>query len=232
MENLISILIPTYKRSKLIGETIQSCLNQTYKNIEIVIYDDGSNDNTDTIVNKFISSNSNIRYIKGDKNLGVGHARNVLLENINGSYACWLDSDDLMEPNRLEINLNSIGENDIMYSSIRRIGYGTGILDIDITKYDKKDWNSLKYNTTCATGFFKKSVSVVKFVEDIKSGGEDVLWLWYLIHNDIKVGYIKKPLYLYRQHDDRIGVHKRNPAFSKIKEDEATLFLNHINKYG
>jgi len=229
MENkLISVLIPAHNRAKLIGEAIESCINQTYKNMEIVIYDDGSTDNTEKIISDFISRFDNIRYIKGDKNMGIGHARNILLENINGDFACWLDSDDTMERNRLEINLKNIGDNDIIYSSIRKTGAGAGDIRIDVSKYSKDNWNSLKYNTTCATGFFKKEVSRIKFVEDLRAGGEDVLWLWYLIHNGIKVGYIDQPLYLYRQHSDRIGVQKRNINL-KLKQDEDEIFLKHIS---
>lgn len=96
MEKLVSIIIPVYNRENTIRECIESALSQTYKNIEIVIVNDGSADNTDRIVKELIEKYNNIKYICKE-NGGVSSARNVGIENAEGEYIVFLDSDDTLD---------------------------------------------------------------------------------------------------------------------------------------
>ena len=90
--DLVSIIIPCFNSEKTIQRTIVSVLNQSYKNIEVVIVDDGSIDNTSKVINKF--NDYRIKYIH-QKNLGVSQARNNGLSKANGEYIAFLDSDDV-----------------------------------------------------------------------------------------------------------------------------------------
>jgi glycosyltransferase involved in cell wall biosynthesis len=228
----ITILIPVYNREKYISYTIESCFQQTYKNFKILIYDDCSTDNTLSIIESFVNKygKETIECIKGNINLGIGGARNILLQNLKTKYGTWLDSDDLMDPKRLETCFNYLENNkniDIVYSYIRRFKSGENIniesdeniITIDTEKYDANDYNSLKSNTTCATAFFKSFLKKYEIESSLRYGSEDVLWLWRLLNNNINISQIDKPLYLYRNHNDRLSILKKERIEEKAKEN-------------
>ncbi len=105
-EPLISVVIPTYNRADLISISINSAINQSYKNIEIILIDDGSTDNTKEVVQAI--HDSRIRYIKHPKNLGGNASRNAGIEAAKGEYIAFLDSDDTWVENKLELQIASI----------------------------------------------------------------------------------------------------------------------------
>ena len=90
----------------MIGNSIKSVLNQTYKNLEIIVVDDGSTDNTKEEVEKI--KDEKIRYIKLEKNGGAANARNIGIMNSTGRYISFQDSDDIMYPNKLEIQIKNL----------------------------------------------------------------------------------------------------------------------------
>jgi glycosyltransferase involved in cell wall biosynthesis len=108
MNNLISVIIPTYNRENFIKETIDSVLNQTYKNIEILIVDDGSTDNTREIIESI--NDPRIIYIYQD-NTGASASRNTGIKNAKGEYVAFLDSDDSWLPDKLEKQIKFIQNN-------------------------------------------------------------------------------------------------------------------------
>lgn len=99
-EALISIIITTYNRANLIRTAINTCLNQTYKTIEIILVDDASTDNTQEVVKSI--SDSRISYFRHSQNKGPAGARNTGLKNARGQYLAFLDSDDEWLPEKLE----------------------------------------------------------------------------------------------------------------------------------
>ena len=102
----ISVIIPTFNRGNLIENSINSVLNQTYKNLEIIVVDDGSTDNTKDIVEKI--QDKRIKYIKLTENKGGSNARNVGIKNSNGKYISFQDSDDIYYPDKLELQFKNI----------------------------------------------------------------------------------------------------------------------------
>jgi glycosyltransferase involved in cell wall biosynthesis len=100
MNPFFSIIIPTYNRAHLIGNTIQSVLSQSYPHFEIIVVDDGSTDNTEDVIASFDSPK--IRYIK-IKNSERGYARNYGAKQAKGEWLYFLDSDDKLYPNHLEV---------------------------------------------------------------------------------------------------------------------------------
>ena len=102
----ISVIIPTYNRENLIGKSINSVLNQTYQNFEIIVIDDGSKDNTSKVIKQF--HDSRIKYIKLTQNKGGSNARNIGIKKAKGKYISFLDSDDLLYPKKLEKQLQNI----------------------------------------------------------------------------------------------------------------------------
>lgn len=100
MQPLVSCIIPTYNRANFVERAIQSVLNQTYKNIEVIVVDDGSEDNTKEVVLSI--KNERIKYIRLHRNFGAAFARNVGIVNAEGEFIAFLDSDDYFLPEKIE----------------------------------------------------------------------------------------------------------------------------------
>lgn len=95
---LVSILVPAYNADRTIARTLSSCMNQTYKQVEILVVNDASTDYTLDVIKRF----SNIILINHEVNKGIAESRNTLLNHAKGKYIVWLDADDEMLPKRLE----------------------------------------------------------------------------------------------------------------------------------
>lgn len=103
---LITIYIPTYNRVKLLQRAVNSVLNQTYKNIEIIIVDDCSIDGTHEYLRNISAIETRIRYFIKETNSGACVSRNIAIKNAKGEFITGLDDDDYFENNRLELFLN------------------------------------------------------------------------------------------------------------------------------
>ncbi|WP_431158317.1 glycosyltransferase family 2 protein [Winogradskyella poriferorum] len=112
MQPLISIIIPTYNREKLLIETLDSILLQTYENWECIIIDDGSTDNSETIITTYTDNDSRfLFYNRPDyKPKGANACRNFGYEMSKGQFINWFDSDDIMHPKFLEIRITRLIE--------------------------------------------------------------------------------------------------------------------------
>lgn len=110
MNELVSVIIPVYNREKTVLRAIDSVLSQTYKNVEIIVIDDGSTDNTENVINKIESEK--IRYLKNEVNKGVAYSRNNGLKNAQGEYIAFLDSDDYWYPFHLKECIEAIEKNE------------------------------------------------------------------------------------------------------------------------
>ena len=117
MNDLVSIIMPSYNTAKYIEESIQSVLNQTYKNWELIIVDDCSTDNTDEIVSQF--NDKRIIYLKNEQNSGAAISRNRALREAKGKWIAFLDSDDLWLPEKLERQIQFMIDNDCYFSYTR-----------------------------------------------------------------------------------------------------------------
>lgn len=109
---MFSIIIPMYNSEKFIDRAIQSLLNQTYKNFEIILVNDCSTDQTLLVCEKYIKNN--IKLLDLDKNLGVSNARNIGLQNAKGEYVLFLDSDDWLDRNTLYLLNENIKNSDML----------------------------------------------------------------------------------------------------------------------
>lgn len=108
----VSIIIPTYNRSVLLRHTLQSVENQTYKNWECIIVNDGKENRTKKVVNEFIAINPRFKYFQRPDNFARGAcgSRNFGFEMSKGKYIQWLDDDDLLSPNKLEFQVKKLSE--------------------------------------------------------------------------------------------------------------------------
>lgn len=107
MKNLISVIVPTFNSEKWLRACCASVVNQTYRNIELIIVNDGSTDNTPNLLSEIMKSDKRIRVIHTD-NGGVCRARNIGLDEAIGDYIAFLDSDDLLQDNAIELLYNAI----------------------------------------------------------------------------------------------------------------------------
>lgn len=116
----ISILIPVWNAERLVHRAIDSALAQTHPNIEIIIVNDGSTDNTWQVLQKYQQKYPNKIQISSQKNRGLGATRNVLLEKATGDYIVNLDADDWLEPDYIKTMLSAIGCDNIAIGGFKR----------------------------------------------------------------------------------------------------------------
>ena len=119
-EAMVSIVIPTFKRAERLENAISSCLNQSYKNLEIIVIDDNglgsenqlkTKNNIDNIIERF--NDQRIKYIPNARNMGGAIARNIGVDNSSGEYIAFLDDDDLLHPDSIKLRLEAIAGHDV-----------------------------------------------------------------------------------------------------------------------
>ncbi len=129
MENTISVIIPTYNREFLLKKAVDSVLSQTFKNFELIVVDDGSNDNSKELIENYMSSSEHeIKYIKL-KNLGPAAARNRGIKESRYGLIAFLDSDDWFDKNKLAVQIDAMrAMPKVMISHTNEIWYRNGRL--------------------------------------------------------------------------------------------------------
>ncbi len=154
----VSIILPTYNRSKLIGNAIESVLNQTYKNWELLIVDDGSIDNTFDVCKNYLNRFENIRYMF-HKNKKLPLTLNEGILAASGIFITFLGSDDSYKPEHLELRVNILKEN----NTIDFIHGGVEIIGNPYVK-DKNNLSKLIHLNECKIGgtFFIRKSTILK----------------------------------------------------------------------
>lgn len=174
-DKLVSVIIPTYNRPKFLKRAVESVLNQNYKNIEIIIVSDNDMDSeyeqeTISIVNS-LSKQGNITYLPAIGNRGGCYARNRGLKYANGEYVNFLDDDDTMLPQKIQLQINALeknGEQTAVVGCYAAIKNSKGkIYRIEKPKYDSGDilFSELKCNL-CTT-----SINLINTKICRKAGG-------------------------------------------------------------
>lgn len=116
MNELVSIIVPTYNTEKFILKTLESVQNQTYQNWEMILADDASTDKTVVIIEEFAQKDNRIKLFKLQENRGNGFARNAALEKATGKYIAYLDADDLWFPEKLEKQIQFLKANNLHFT--------------------------------------------------------------------------------------------------------------------
>lgn len=201
MKVKISVIVPAYNASNYIEKCIDSLLSQTLKNIEIIIVNDGSTDDTEKKISKY---KNKIKVIN-QKNSGVASARNKGLSVSTGEYIAYVDSDDWIEPDMLENMYNKAKENnyDVVECDFKYVDdfkEWDGVIDLkkDITTIsDKKEYYINMFPVIWNKIYKNNKIKDIKF----KSGvwAEDVEYLYRVLPNIDSVGKINKKLYYYYQ---------------------------------
>lgn len=211
MSDLISIITPTYNCGKFIGETIESVINQTYKNWEMIIVDDCSKDNTKDIVNKYAQNDERIKYHLLETNSGAAIARTKAMELAKGNYMAFLDSDDLWVENKLEKQLKFMKENNFNFvcTEYEQIDEQSNPLGKIIKVRDKANYNRVLLDCPVGNSTVMYNVKAMgKFkVPNIRKRNDDALWLQMLKKEEYIHG-MKEILMKYRIRENSISSNK------------------------
>lgn len=227
---LVSIIIPTYNRANLIGETLDSVLAQTYTNWECIIVDDGSTDNTDEVVDKYVQKDARFKYYhRPDTHLPGGNgARNYGFLQSKGEYIQWFDSDDVMLNSKIEIKITEAIKNN---ADIIVDAHTEKLQNIDTNEIAKalkvfqsttfyKDFALGKHHLITDDVLVKRSViGQLKFDEHLFKAQEYDFFIRLFNQNLVYV-FIDLPLTIYRVNDGSIS------QSSIIKKSESLIYLS------
>lgn len=180
MDDLVSIIMPSFNTGKYITETIESVLAQSYKKWELIIVDDCSSDNTDEIVRTYLSDDR-IQYLKNEKNSGAAFSRNTALRNAKGKWIAFLDSDDLWMPEKLEKQLSFMKTNGYFFSytdyeEIDVNGKQTGVRVTGPRKVTKTGMFNYCW-PGCLTVMYDADEIGLIHIENIKKNNDYAMWL-------------------------------------------------------
>ena len=230
---LVSIIIPAYNTEKYIYRAIESSIRQTYKNIEIIIIDDGSTDNTLKAAQKY-NYDKRVRIFQQDNN-GVSSARNYGIREAKGEYIIFLDSDDWLEDDAVELFINTQSEYPgklVIFATKlynkERINNTTPQKLIRNTKDAIINFSTSHLGAVYPKIFAKKIIldNKIFFREDIHNH-EDGLFVFEYIHYTDGIIYTDTPIYnCYPRPDSATRVKfKRRMAESVVKAD--TIMINY-----
>lgn len=185
MNSKVSIITPAYNASRFIAQTIDSVIAQTHPDWEMLIVDDGSKDNTAEIIEEYASKEPRIKLIK-QQNAGSAAARNNALRNASGKYICFLDADDLWDPNFLESQIKFMAQKNaqLVYASYRRMNEENQEILKPFIVPDMVDYKGLlkTCSISCLTAMYdRETLDDNFFNEQLKSMRDDfVFWLQIL----------------------------------------------------
>lgn len=211
MSELVSIITPTFNAEKYIRSTLQSVLNQSYQNWEMILVDDASTDRTVSIIEESAQKDNRIKLFKLSENSGNGFARNVALEKSAGKYIAYLDADDLWFPEKLEKQIKFLKTN--------KLPFTFSFYDcIDEEGNDLNRRVEAPLNLTYNQLFFCNYVGNLTAIYDVDYFGKITLqasqkrqdWrLWLTILKEIKTTKpVPEPLAFYRIRKDSISSSK------------------------
>lgn len=207
---LVSIITPCYNSDKFINETIKSVQNQSYQNWEMLITDDGSLDNSISIINDFIKEDDRIKLFKIN-NSGAAVARNNSIKQAKGTFIAFLDSDDLWLPKKLEKQIDFMLTNNyaFTFSSYQRMNEEGVLLNNIVTANHKLSYkNMLSSNKIgCLTAIYNQNILGKVYMPLIRKRQDYGLWLSILKKVDFAYG-LQDVLASYRLRDFSMSAKK------------------------
>ena len=251
LQTLVSIIIPTYNRADLIGETLDSVIAQTYQNWECIVVDDGSSDNTEQVVQSYINKDKRFRYYHRppEHQPGGNGARNYGFKKSKGEYIQWFDSDDLMLPQKLEVQINDLTKNNKKIHTCSGKQY---FVEDDEYKSLKMDFSKNVFCQVASNSsqimtpslLIEREVFIktgVKFNEQLTRAQETyfLAHLFILVNNDL-IYQSDQELFIYIMHNQTItksdevynsnNINSKSIVFSKIWELNKKIDCKGIKK--
>ncbi|BDU80966.1 glycosyltransferase family 2 protein [Clostridium perfringens] len=222
--DLISVIMSNYNGAKYIEEAIESVLNQTIENWELIIVDDCSTDLSVEVIKKF--NDKRIKLIINDKNIGPAKSRNKAIEVSNGKYIAILDSDDIAYSDRLEKQYNYMEKNNIDVLGCGALFFG---------KYNKKFIPKIKNKDIRAetilispyvhsTVMLRKNVIGIRYNEEFRQAQDYKLWSDLFKNKSIKFAALESILVKYRVHDNQITKNSYSGQSKNANKIRASFF--------
>jgi glycosyltransferase involved in cell wall biosynthesis len=218
---LVSVLIPTFNVEDFVNDAVQSILNQSYKNIELIIVDDASTDNTYNILKLLSESDPRIKLFRNDKNEKIAYTLNFALSLSKGNYILRMDGDDISLPNRIEKLYNYLNAN----KKIDLVGSNTITIDENGNEIGKSRfpgnemsvYTGLKYRMSTVAHIWLAHRRVYDVVGDYRiSAVEDYDFLLRMRSAGLRFTNIDEYLYKVRMHDGNTtstqGLYQRKAA--------------------
>ncbi len=224
----VSIVLPTYNRSNMLRGSIKSCLNQSYQNLELIVIDDGSTDETQKIVEEFIKLDSRVRYFK-KKNEGLPVALNYGFERAEGEFFTWTSDDNYFREDAIDIMIKQLRANQkykLVYCNYTLIDENDNKLD----KVSRKDASFITTEPTVGACFLYHAECakiVGKYNPDWKLVEDAEFFVRFAKLFPCKLIDDAYP-YFYRVHKESLGWSK----FEQVQKIRYQMFSHHSNSFG
>ncbi len=244
MVKKVDILLATYNGERYLKEQIDSILNQTYKNFNLIVSDDCSTDSTRKILKAYAQKDNRIKIIFQEKNIGSNKNFEFLLTQIESEYYMFSDQDDVWNKNKVEISIDAIEKNkaDLVYTDLEIVDQNLNTIKPSFNKkmklYRKQkkyvDFR-LEYLYNCITGctILGKTEMLDKILPFSKN--KDILhdyWIALVTSLKGKIFYLDIPTIKYRQHlDNQIGTKKYTQRFKTFDEKRDYIIDLKIEKF-
>lgn len=218
----ISVIVPVYNAANYIAKCIQSVQNQTFSSWELILIDDGSQDNSLDIIRRFAIEDDRIKVIH-QENSGAGMARNNGIENAIGDYIVFLDSDDYISEKYLSL-LSSHNE-DVVFIDVEAVDEGGNVVRREyLSQYknmDKDDFMRAQMTGKINWGGVRKAVKrKIIDTNNIRYSdhkvGEEALFTYSSVFNSKTIGFIEKPVYFYIQRADSLSHAKIDDPWGEV----------------
>ena len=233
MDPKVSVVIPTKNRAHYVSSAIQSVLDQTFGDFEIIVVDGASTDNTREVIAKF--DDERVRYIREKKDRGVSASRNIGIRRSRGKFIAFLDDDDLWMPTKLEKQLNLINKNSdigVVYTGCWEINISgararTGYIFFPLRGNIFSDILKKNYIGNCSEMLVRKECFDRIGLFDEKLPASEDWDMWIRLSTHYQFDYVNEPLVLYRVHEKRIST---NPyakmQAAKLMFKKFSIYLN------
>ncbi len=217
----VSIAICTYNGAQYLAEQLNTVINQTYKNLEIVIVDDGSTDNTLAVINQFAAKDSRITLYRNEQNLGVVRNFEKAIYRCAGEYIALCDQDDSWMPDKISLLVENIGDNLLIYHNSQLINeQGKLLLKISdmFNMYEGDNplafifYNSIPGHSCM---FNRELLNYLKLYGTFDNNFYHDWWIAFIAASYGKIKYLDRVLVNYRQHANSLT------DLSNVKEDSA-----------
>jgi glycosyltransferase involved in cell wall biosynthesis len=219
----ISIIIPVYNGEKYLAECIESCINQTFNDYEIIVINDGSTDDTVNIATSY----KNIKVISKN-NGGTGSALNLGIDNMSGDWFKWVSADDVLLPNALEIlNKHAVSESTLYYTNYNVINEKSEITSTFLDKqYDHQGANMFNnfYGNGSTSLISKYAFNCVGKFATLPYNEDYEFWLRWTIQNGLKMQYIPHVTLNYRVHSTSLTSTKSVKENQKVVNELRKMY--------
>lgn len=229
----VSIIMAVYNTQEFLTQSIQSVIDQTYNDLELIIINDNSDDDSDTIINEFVHLNKQIKAYHNNKRLGVGATRNIGIEKATGEYVYFLDSDDFLPEDTIQLLIENIRQHDLISGRLIRADKGDTAREVmeenetTVEIYTENKYNLIRNNSVLNRLFRMDYIKEnnLRFIEEIDRY-TDLSFIVPALLNVEKAPYIKTCLYFKRRRNDPLS----NPALLQTgMEDRINDFTSVYN---